>query len=823
MLIKLLKEERPGHILIVFDSGKPTFRDDIYAEYKAQREEAPDTLIPQFAYIKRAVDGFGLVQVAVDGFEADDVIGTLVEQQSGDQDICIVTGDKDMMQLVGPRVTLLDTMNNRRTGVREVKEKLGVMPEQVVDMMALMGDPIDNIPGVKGIGGKTATLLIQEFSTLDNLLASLDRLNGTKLRGAERVRDLLRDQKDQALMSRELARIRRDVPVSLTLEEMKPRPPKHKDLQELFRELEFHQLLKQWAPADESHETGITVVRGVHASPALVDRLRGGDLALSPLMSGEGNGRGGLLGLGLSRDGKEGFFVANEGRAIAGLKPLLDDPGGLKIGHDLKQLVVGLEREGIELRGPLFDVMVASYLINPAKGHDLPMIALEFLNESMRGGGGQEEATAEKACLLLRLKAPLEEKLVQQKALDLFHGVEMPLVRVLAAMEKTGVKIDSAALAQASGDWQLEMDRLMGEIYSLAGTTFNIGSPPQLRQVLFERLGISTKGVRKGKTGFSTDNDVLTKLALSHPLPHKILEYRGLAKLKSTYGDALPPLVHAATGRIHTSFNQTVAATGRLSSSDPNLQNIPIRTREGRRIREAFVAEEGFALLSADYSQMELRIMAHLSQDKLLKEAFFKNEDIHCRTASEVFRVKPGEVNAEQRRRAKTINFGIIYGMGAQRLAQELGIPREEAEELLGRYFERYSGVKAYMVRSIEEARRLGYVSTLLNRRRLLPEIHSKEGGMRQAAERIAINTPVQGSAADIIKVAMVRIHVRMEQDGCRSRMILQVHDELVFEVSDEEREQMAQMVRVEMERVVDLRVPLRVELSFGSNWAEAH
>lgn len=827
MLIRLLKEERPDHILIVFDSGKPTFRDELFTEYKAGRREAPDTLIPQFPYIKKTVDAFGLVRAEADGFEADDVIGTLVEQHSGDLDICIVTGDKDMMQLVGPRVTLLDTMKNKRTGVREVKEKVGVSPDQMVDMMALMGDPIDNIPGVKGIGGKTAALLIQEFGTLDNLLASLDRLNGMKLRGAGRVRDLILDQRDQALMSRELARIRRDVPISFTINDLKPGPPKSEELKKLFQELEFHQLLKEWSPVGGEEEPSALSIQDSEGAHRLTERLRSvARLALCPLPSRRQGTPGQLLGIGVSADEREGFFLARDG-GLPALKALLDNPEIEKVGHDLKELILLLGKEGVGLRGPLFDVMVASYLINPARGHDLETIALEHLNRRpgrrMEDELQEKEAVAERACIGLRLRTVLEERLVEQQALELFQEIEMPLVSVLSAMETTGVKIDAAALGRASADWQAQMDRLTEEIYEIAGAPFNIGSPPQLRQILFERLGISSKGVRKGKTGFSTDNDVLTRLAIVHPLPAKILVYRALAKLKSTYGDALPPLVDPKTGRIHTSFNQTVAATGRLSSSDPNLQNIPIRTPEGRRIREAFVAEEGFTLLSADYSQMELRLMAHLSQDSLLREAFLGNEDVHRRTASEVFHVRKEDVTVEQRRRAKTINFGIIYGMGVQRLGQELEIPKEEAEELLDRYFARYSGVKSYMARSIEEARRLGYVSTLFHRRRLLPEIHSPEAGIRQAAERIAINTPVQGSAADIIKVAMVRIHERLHRENRQSRMILQVHDELVFEVAEQEREAMAEIARTEMERVVELSVPLKVDVSFGRNWAEAH
>src|SRR5437870_1792760 len=695
MVAKLLREERPRHLAVVFDLPGETFRDQLYADYKATRAPVPDELRPQIGYVRKIVEALRLPVVEVPGVEADDVIGTLARQASrAGLETVIVTGDKDLMQLVDERTTWLDTMRDRRCGPAEVRERFGVEPALVPDVLGLMGDAIDNIPGVAGIGEKTAATLVRELGPVEEILAHLDAVERTGVRGAKKIREALAREAETARLSKQLATIRCDLPVPLA-------------------------------------------------------------------------------------------------------------------------------RRGVALAGPGFDVALASYCLNPSRAeHTIAALAEELLGVGRDDRADPTLAACRAARTAHALRPLLEERLRAHEMERLFYELEMPLAEVLAEMELAGILIDVAALGALSAEFAAALERLMAEIYALAGMEFNINSPPQLRTVLFERLGISPRGVRRGKTGLSTDVDVLTRLAEQHPLPAKILEYRALAKLKSTYVDTLPALVDPATGRLHTSFNQTVAATGRLSSSDPNLQNIPIRSEEGRRIRAAFVAAPGHRLVSADYSQIELRVLAHLSGDQALIQAFASGEDIHARTAAEVFADRPP---AEGRRLAKVMNYGIVYGMGAARAARELGVSQAEAAAYIDRYLGRYPGVRAFIDATIAEARTRGYVTTVLGRRRYLPELGARDPAVRQFAERAATNTPIQGSAADLIKLAMLEVRRRLAAAGGGARLLLQVHDELVLEVPADRLAAIASAVRDAMEQVFPLRVPLDVDVRPGATWAEAH
>jgi DNA polymerase I len=826
MLLKLLREERPDRIAIVFDAGGPTFRDEAYAEYKAHREATPDDLLTQLPWICQVVESLRLCMLEVSGVEADDVIATLVASFGAQcSEVVIVTGDKDFMQLVSPKVILYDTMKERRFDEAEVRKKFGVGPDKVVDVLALMGDSIDNVPGVKGIGEKTAQVLISELGTLEELYARLPDIEKLALRGAKSVRQKLENGAEAARLSKELVTLRRDVPLELSLEDLRVGAPDVTRLRALFTDLGFQSLAAELAPA-EGRRTGTTgwvedrdALGPLATAMAALPRI-----SVEPVLGDAGHLEAVAFGIGAD----EACVVrcGTDGRpTLDDLRPLLESATPPKVSGDVKQTLLRLSRVGIRAAGFDFDVGVASYVVNPARqSHRVEDVALEVLGAPpalLADDPG--ESAAERARLDLRLENELASRMTEQGAEPLFREIEMPLVGVLGRMEERGVRIDVEHLRTLGVDLERRMNDFLAEIYALAGGEFNVNSPPQLREVLFDRLKISTKGVRKGKTGLSTDVDVLTKLAKEHPLPDRIIGYRALSKLKSTYVDSLPALVDPRDGRLHTSFNQTVAATGRLSSAEPNLQNIPVRTEEGRRIRAAFVPEAGARLVSADYSQIELRVLAHISGDERLRESFREGEDVHVRTAAEVFHVEPAAVSADQRRAAKVINFGIIYGMGPVRLAKELEISHEEAVRTIASYFERYAGVAAYVRRTIEEARRVGYVTTLFGRRRPIPDLASPEGGVRQFAERVAVNTPIQGTAADLIKKAMVAIDRRLTEAGGRAGMILQVHDELIVETPAGEAEAVAAIVREEMESAAELAVPLVVEVGIGENWAEIH
>ena len=817
MLLKLLKDAHPSHIAIVFDPSGKTFRDDLFQDYKANRIAMPSDLGVQIPYIHRAVDAFRIRRLVIDGFEADDVIGPLAVRAARDRfDCVIVTGDKDFKQLVGPHITLLDTMNDKRTTMREVREQFGVGPDAVVDIMALMGDSIDNVKGLPGVGPKTACALIQHYGSLDAMFAGLDRIEETDLRGAKKLRTLIAEHRGDVELARKLVRIDTDVALHLAPDDLVWPGFDEKALADLMRELEFNTMLAELTPAQRALPASSAMQ--IHVShdelPAvLADLARAPRIALHLAATDDG-----ATVLNLKGEGDERLFTLGQDLFEAAAT-LLSAPTPPKTCHDLKTHIKQLRRYRIDLHGVDFDTMLAGFLVNPGKTE--PSLGDLYHQYLAPLGTNAGDATGSESALAESLRTLLVPRLTADGLERLFADIEMPVARVLAEMEAAGIGIDGSALAAISSEFGAEMERLERECFEHAGHPFNLNSPIQLREILFNELKLSAKGLKKTKSGFSTDADTLEKLAEVHPLPAKLLDYRGLAKLKSTYSDALPALIDPADGRIHTQFHQALAATGRLSSTDPNLQNIPVRSEAGRRIRRAFVPRPGCLLLSADYSQIELRILAHLSADPTLTEAFSRGEDIHARTASEVLGVATDQIDAEARRLAKVINFGIIYGMGPQRLAAQLGISFADASDYIKRYFERLPGVRTWLDRTLEEARECGYVTTMYGRRRYLPELRGGQGGARAQAERIAINTPIQGSAADLIKLAMVRLHSTITEKKLAAQMLLQVHDELLLEVESGALDAAGEAVRREMEGVAALRVPLRVELKAGSNWAE--
>jgi len=850
MLLKLIQERTPAFVAICFDAKGPTFRHQIFKDYKANRPPMPEDLVQQLPYIKAIVEGFNIPSIEVPGFEADDLIGTLARsaQESG-FDVVMVTGDKDFTQLVTERAVIWDPIKDKTIDVKTVLADCGIRPDQMVDAFGLSGDSSDNIPGVPGIGPKRAFELIRRFGSMESLYAEIDEVAQPKLK------ENLLANKDRAFLSRSLAIIDTNAPVGFDPERFHFKGPDPVRLLELFKELEFRKLMETFSESEEKSQKDYRLVTDERALASLISLLKETQrfaidtetTALDPM-------RAELVGISVSVRDHAGFYIPLGHRIDAtqkqlkkklvfdALKPIFEDPEIEKIGQNIKYDWIVLNRCGLELSGVSFDTMVASYLIDPSKrAHNLDQIAMDFLGyrkiayHEVAGKGKEgvsfSEVPLEKASLYacedaditLMARHLLSEKLKEAGLVSLFETVEMPLIPVLKRMEMHGVKVDQDRLKDLSKIFQYQLEILERKIHSLAGQEFNINSSQQLGEILFEKLGLPVQKKTRKKTAYSTDVAVLTTLAMQHELPAHILRHRTLSKLKSTYADALLELVHPETGRIHTSYNQTVTATGRLSSSDPNLQNIPIRTEEGRQIRSAFIAREGWRLLSADYSQIELRILAHCSEDPILIEAFLNEEDIHTRTATEVFEVFPEMVTPELRRQAKVINFGILYGMGAFRLSQELGISQKMAQAYISHYFSRYQGVKSYTDRILQEARAQKRVYTLLGRTRPLPDIDSRNAAVRQGAERTAINTPIQGTAADLIKVAMIRADEALRKKSLKSAMLLTVHDELVFEVAPDETRVVSELVRDAMEGVWELRVPLKVNLALGANWAEAH
>ena len=818
MLLKLLKEARPSHIAIVFDSPKKTFRDDLFADYKANRAEAPNDLVVQIPYIHRAVEAFRIKSLMVDGFEADDVIGTLAKRAARAHFIVtIITADKDFMQLVGPHVTLWDTMRDRRIGVREVRERFGVEPAALADIQALTGDPIDNVKGVPGVGEKTAAALVQKFGGVKEIYQNLDRIEESGIRGAKKIAALLAEYRAAVDLARRLVRIDTDVPMSVEPDEFAWQGVDQRAAAQLLRELEFHSILREISPSEaelpglQSAASPAATVAGKDLADALETLARAPRIAFDLAIAEAGQDRLQLA----SADDKKAFVIEHDG--IASAAPLLSAERPPKSCHDLKTQIGAFARHGIALKGVDFDTMLAGFLVNSGR----PEPRLTDLYHEYLAPLGAAAAPGTNAELVINLREALATRLEADGLTSIFNEIEMPTAPILAAMEAAGIGIDGDALKIISKEFAEQLHRLERECYELGGREFNLNSPTQLREVLFGELKLSARGLKKTRSGFSTDADTLEKLAAVHPIARKLIEYRTISKLKSTYADALSEVIHSGTGRIHTTWHQALVATGRVSSSDPNLQNIPTRSVEGRRIRRAFVPRPGCIFVSADYSQIDLRVLAHLSGDRTLVDAFNTGEDIHLRTATEVLGVTADKVNAEARRLAKVINFGIIYGMGPQRLAGELGIALDEASDYIKRYFERLPGVRAWLDETVRNARTTGYVTTMYGRRRYLPELNAQPGGARAQAERIAINTPIQGTAADLIKLAMIRLDGVLRERGLGTRMILQVHDELLLEAPQGEWREAAKLAKGEMEGVAELKIPLKVELKSGPNWSE--
>jgi DNA polymerase-1 len=882
MLRRMLRDFSGAPVVMIFDAKGKTFRDDLYPEYKAHRPPMPDELREQIAPLHAIVEAMGLPMLIIDGVEADDVIGTLAHQSTELGIECIIsTGDKDMAQLVNQHVTLMNTMDNSTLDPQGVVDKFGIPPERIIDYLTLVGDSVDNIPGVPKVGPKTAVKWLTEYGTLDDIIAHADAIKG-------KVGENLRSVLEQLPLSHQLATIKCDVPLELGPTELKLSPPDTEQLKQLFGELEF----KTWLSELLSNQTGnqtagqstgsgratatdeegtatadshYDIVQDETTFDAWLEKLRQAELfAFDTETTSLEYMQAKIVGVSFAVKAGEAAYVpvahqvtledADAGAQLSRdfvlekLRPLLEDPNKFKVGQNLKYDMSVLanyssnSKWGITLRGVAFDTMLESYVLDStATRHDMDSLALKYLNrntihfEDVAGKGAKQVTfdhvpisaagpyAAEDADVTLQLHQTLWPKLEAEPRLaELFRDIEMPLVTVLSRIERNGVLIDANMLAVQSKELEKRMLEIQHEAFEVAGEEFNLASPKQIQVILFEKLGLPVlKKTPKGAP--STAEETLAELALDFPLPKLLLEHRGMSKLKSTYTDKLPGRIDPGTGRVHTSYHQAVASTGRLSSSDPNLQNIPIRSAEGRRIRQAFIAPPGFTILAADYSQIELRIMAHLSGDAGLLRAFAAGEDIHRATAAEVFGVPLNEVDTEQRRSAKAINFGLIYGMSAFGLARQLGIPRGDAQKYIDLYFERYPSVQTFMDSTRESARELGYVETVFGRRLYLPEINHRNGQRRQYAERTAINAPMQGTAADIIKRAMIAVAQWIETAGLDIKMIMQVHDELVFEIRDEQVETARAEINRLMVGVAELKVPLVVDIGTGSNWDEAH
>ena len=810
MLRKLSKEHKPPYIAAVFESGTPTHRVQEFAEYKANRTEMPPDLGEQIPYVRRVLDAMRIPVLEYPGFEADDVIGTIARraEQAGFE-VVIVSSDKDMMQLVTPRVSMLNpAKDDEWYDPSKVKDFLGVPPEQVADLFALKGDSIDNIPGAPGIGDKGAVAIIQQFGSIE---AALERAAEVE---RKMYRESLQNNAERVRMSKRLATIDTEVPIEFSLEAVKAQPHDLVLLKTAYKELEFHSLLKELGPGEDTRPRDYQVLD----SPAAVTGWLAAippDASTAVAISKSADGEFALDTIGLAWRPGEGRAVT--GANLAYLKAWLEDAAQRKIACDVKSALLTLDRMGIEARGFEHDVMLYAFLLD-ADPSGCPLDEQARRRLDLKLGPSPEQ----RADITLEICNQLGPAVDTRGLRELYATIELPLARVLARMERTGVRIDQEELKRLSVLMEGEIARLTQEIHTLAGKPFNIASPQQLGRVLFEDLKLPAPvKYGKGKT-ISTAADVLDELAADHEIVRKVLEYRQLTKLKGTYVDALPALLDRHTNRLHTSFNQTGAATGRLSSSNPNLQNIPIRTELGREIRAAFVPREGWKLLVADYSQIELRLLAHMSGDELLVDAFRNGEDIHTRTASEVLGVPPLMITPEARRSAKAVNFGIVYGISPFGLAAQLGISRGEAEKYIKNYFARYTGVRKFIDETIAEVRKTGITRTMFGRERPIPDINSRNPNARGFAERTAVNTPLQGTAADLIKLAMVRIDAALETSGARSAMLLQVHDELVFECPPEEVDTLSSVVKREMESVRDLAVPLVVDIGVGENWRDA-
>ena len=888
MLKSLISQVQPSHIAVVFDAKGKTFRDEMFEQYKSHRPPMPDDLRKQIQPLHDIIRALGIPLLVIEGVEADDVIGTLaVAASKANQKVLISTGDKDMAQLVDDNIMLINTMNNTLLDREAVIEKYGIPPELIIDYLALMGDSADNIPGVAGVGEKTALGLLQGIGSMAEIYANLDKVSELPIRGAKKLGDKLLAEKEMADLSYRLATIKTDVALDITPEQLTLGASNNDQLTEYFGRYEFKRWLNEvmnGADSITNNNEQPTKINHYQATPALaqdnsdealpaiqidrsryetllteadlnrwVEKLKQAKLfALDTETDNLDYMAANLVGISFALENGEAAYLPlqldylgapktlEKTTALALLKPVLENPAIQKVGQNFKYDLTIFARNGIDVQGVAFDTMLESYVLNSTGRHNMDDLAKRYLGhqtisfEEIAGKGKNQltfnqialeqaaEYAAEDADVTMKLQQVLWEKLSKEPSLEkLFKEMELPLLGVLSRMERRGVLIDSDALFLQSNEIANRLSELEEQAYVLAGQPFNLASTKQLQEILFDKLGLPV--IQKTPKGApSTNEEVLEELAFSHELPKVLVEHRGLSKLKSTYTDKLPQMVNPQTGRVHTSYHQAVTATGRLSSSDPNLQNIPIRNEEGRRIRQAFIAREGFTVVAADYSQIELRIMAHLSQDQGLINAFTQGKDIHRSTAAEIFGVSLDEVTSEQRRNAKAINFGLIYGMSAFGLSRQLGIGRADAQSYMDLYFKRYPGVQTFMHDIREKAKAQGYVETLFCRRLYLPDINSSNGMRRKAAERVAINAPMQGTAADIIKRAMIQLDQKLQNDPDIA-MIMQVHDELVFEVRSEKVAFYSELIKTQMESAADLVVPLIVEVGQGTNWDEAH
>ncbi|MBN2185529.1 MAG: DNA polymerase I [Candidatus Krumholzibacteriota bacterium] len=863
LVLRILEKYSPDYFAVVFDSEEATERHEKYSEYKAHRDPMPDDMESQFPVIIEVLESLGIPVVSKPGYEADDIIATLAQEAAKKgNDVRIISSDKDLFQILSDRIKMIrpekGTDLSAEIGPEWIMEEYGLTPGQVVDFLAMMGDSADNIPGIRGIGKKTALKLLHEYGDMDSIFDNVETIPSA------RVKKMIQEGKSEGVFSRDLVKLT-EVPVGLGLDDLKPFERDNKRLADLFLELEFHQMAEELSLAPEPGGPKVEYnIVGEESLGKLAGLLEdSGGFVLDVETTSLDPYKAELVGISFSISEGKAWYVPVSGGSDGGddlfsdqrrtqntgirlervreiLGPVLGSGGTEKAGHNIKYDLKVLEAHGFEVANVTWDTMIASYCIDPSRrSHSLDNLALDIFRHRMipygdlfeKGDRKKDircvplEKLAEYACedsdYTFRLKEYFEDALKEEGLDELFTKIEMPLSFVLKKMEDQGMALDSARLEDLSKEISKEIERLTAGIHEMAGEVFNINSNKQLQKILFEKMNLKTS--RKTKTGYSTDVRVLTDLATDHPFAGLILEYRQLSKLLSTYVDTLPGLVNKKTGMIHTSFNQTVAATGRLSSSDPNLQNIPIRTELGRKIRSAFIPSSGNILLDADYSQIELRVMAHLSGDPELVSAFIDGSDIHTRTASRIYGVSEEEVTKEMRSSAKTINFGVMYGQGAMALSKQLRIQVEEAKRFIDEYFEKYPGIKDFIDSSVESARQKGYAETLLGRRRPLPDINSSNGRFRSFSERIAVNMPIQGTSADLIKIAMIRISGEIEEKGLESRMILQVHDELVFDVVRGELGEMEEIVRRLMESAIELKVPLKVDMGSGSSWLEAH
>ncbi|MCP3941566.1 MAG: DNA polymerase I [Desulfobacteraceae bacterium] len=851
ILLKLLRENTPEYAVVFFDVKGPTFRHTMYDQYKANRSPMPEELVVQVPDVKRMISALNIPIIQKTGFEADDLVGTYatLAEKAGFQ-IVMVTGDKDFIQLITDKCVLWDPMKDTITDVAKVKEDMGITPIQFIDVLGLAGDTADNIPGVKGVGPKTAIKLITEFGSIDGIYENLDQLKTKK-----KLYENLCASRETALLSRDLATIDRNITVDDNIESFKLPAFDTRKAFELFQELEFKNLATEFAQeTDKSKKTYKLITRPQEMEELVKTLEKEKVFAIDTETTSKHPMEAQLVGISFSYTDNTGFYIPvahthpgeieqlDKKEILRIFKPILENPEIQKVGQNIKYDYIVLARYGIKLAGIVFDTMIASYLLDPGvRGHSLDNIAMNLFGhktisyEQITGKGkksiGFEETpileavdyAAEDADLTFMAYGVLKKQLREKGLLPLMETLEVPLITVLANMEMEGIKVDAPALANLSLTFEAEMEILEKEIYELAGEKFNINSSQQLGVILFEKLNLQTSKKTKKKTGYSTDVEVLTKLAKTHELPNKLLRYRTLGKLKSTYVESLTKLIHPETGRIHTSFNQAITVTGRLSSSKPNLQNIPIRKKEGKKIRETFIPKAGYTLISADYSQIELRVLAHCANDKILIEAFNNDEDIHTRTALEVFQIMPAFITDDLRNQAKAINFGIVYGMSAFRLANELNISRKMATTYIDNYFKRYAGVKQFIDNTIEETTKTCEVSTIFGRKRRLDDIRSSNTNIRNFAQRAAINTPIQGSAADLIKLAMIKMEAALVKNRLASKMLLSVHDEIIFETPMEEKDQLILIAREIMENVHPLKVPLKVNFGVGETWASAH